>query len=423
MSELSIPYARHYPSGFNRSSEEVQDGKGMKANVCCLGCEEMLVHRRTSHDGRRRAHYAHMSNSKANIQHCRESAIHALVKDIVADLSGTTLTLPDWHGIPITFTPIEGETEAVGVVENRIPDVILRNRIGQMLAVEIFFSNRKTPDAIADFERTRLATLELRVTLEDAYIEKQEIIRRLRGEPCPTSLIGERELLPSAKWLVYPVEPFDSECPPISSISNEYLRSNHSAKMMKRAGFRPIGVEDDDVEYRELAQNREWSIRKEGLTCWIGNYICHASCSCSSKECLNVPSYTFRVGTEKWYLTNDQLTFMLPCDALELSAKSFKAMQDLLLRRSKSTYRLTRWRDHYRKNEKGNWVSRTAVRGTTITAYKSWWLDGGSWGFCVASKTWIMWSQRGFDSPISARTQAEDLAVTFKALRIPPNPY
>ena len=399
MAELSIPYALHYPSGSNRSPEEVQDGQGTKANVRCLGCKEMLVHRRASHDGRRRAHYAHMSISKANIQHCRESAIHALVKDIVADLSGTTLTLPNWHGKPITFTPIEGETEAVGVVENRIPDVIIRNSIGQMLAVEVFFSNRKTSDVIADYRRARLPTLELSVTLEDAYIEKGEVIRRLSGET-DSGRLSERIRNPRSKWLVRPIEPFDSASPPYSPISKEYLHDRcvkGSNTLMTATDFTL-----DKDGYRQA-----WSISKGELTCWIDDY----------SNYVEEPSITFRIGTETWHLTTNQLTFMFPCDALEPSAKIFKTMQDLLLSRSKSTGHPTQWEDHYQQNKKGNWVSRTAVRGTTITAFKMEY--GDWWRFCVSSKTWVIWGKHRFDNPISARIQAEDLAATFKTLRIP----
>ena len=418
MSELSIPYALHFPSGSNRSPDAEQDGRGMKANVCCLGCEERLVHRRASYNGRRRAHYAHTSNSKADVQYCRETAIHALVKDILAGMSGKTLILPKWKGISVEFTPIAGETEVRGVVEGRVPDVVLRNRIGQMLAVEVFVSNRKTRDAIRDFRRARLPVLEFPASLDDAHIDVDAVTHRLKSRQ-PRERPYSEEERENAKWLVYPVEPFDSDNPPLSPISAEYLRSKvfelrskASDKMMLDSGFMPVGVEEDDD--RDFTKNRVWTCSKDDMTCMIGNYVCGQYCSCSTKKCFEEPSYTFRVGTGDWNLICE-IPFILPSDALQPSAKTFRAIQDCLQR--ESTPPSTQLETHYRKNEKGNWVSHTAVRGIWITVFHVW---NTVWRFGVSSRRgqWVIWGKHRYDSPEDARTRAETLAATFRDLRI-----
>lgn len=137
-SNLAIPYARHESRG-NISPGVEQDGIGRRANVTCLGCGEPLEHRRSSRDGKRRAHYAHQRESQADIARCLESAIHFMMKDSLATLR-VPLTLPGWPGTRSSFTPIGGETEVtVPTIQGtqRYAAVVLTNSIGQQLVIEV----------------------------------------------------------------------------------------------------------------------------------------------------------------------------------------------------------------------------------------------------------------------------------------------
>ena len=190
MSLLAIPYAKH-PTRGNISPDDKQDGKGRKANVICLGCAEPLIHRRRSKDGRRRAHYAHEAASQADVAKCIESAVHAKIKDMIATLSGT-LRLPEWHGWPITFTPIRGTTEApvpTPRMTSREADVLFSNSMGQSLAVEVWYEHRKEPEVIDDYRHAQLPALELRVTGDDHNISVAELRSILRTR---------------SKWIVEP---------------------------------------------------------------------------------------------------------------------------------------------------------------------------------------------------------------------------
>lgn len=179
MAKLAIPYARH-SSGRNVNPQEKQDGIGRRANVSCFGCRESLEHRRASKDRRRRAHYAHSRGSMADVKKCVETAIHMRTKDMLADTSGTTLKLPQWHDTCIQFMPVSGETEVDVGVGNRKADIVLHNSLGQRLAIEVWFSNRKTDEAIVDYREAGLPTIEFRVSEDDSNASVGDLVERLQ---------------------------------------------------------------------------------------------------------------------------------------------------------------------------------------------------------------------------------------------------
>ena len=205
MSNLSIPYALH-PARGNITPDHEQDGVGRRANVTCLGCGERLEHRRASHDSRRCAHYAHMADTQAELGYCLETAIHALAKDLLASVSGRQVTLPDWCGTATTIVVAHGVAEqAIG---NRRVDVLWRNHELQQLVIEVKYSNPKRDDFVRDVRQLGIPTLELIVTPDDAHTQIDELVNRIR----------------QSKWLIEPPEPFFSEHPPRTDITNRLKR-------------------------------------------------------------------------------------------------------------------------------------------------------------------------------------------------------
>ena len=205
MSNLSLPYALH-PARGNITPDHEQDGVGRRANVTCLGCGERLEHRRASHDSRRRAHYAHMADTQADLGHCLETAIHARAKDLLASVSGRLVTLPDWYGTATTIVVAHAEVEqAIG---NRRVDVLWRNHELQQLVIEVKYSNPKRDDFVRDVRQLGIPALEFIVTQDDAHIQVDQLVNRIR----------------QSKWLIEPTEPFFSEDPPQTDITNHLER-------------------------------------------------------------------------------------------------------------------------------------------------------------------------------------------------------
>lgn len=201
---------------------------GRRANVTCLGCDEPLEHRRRSRDGKRRAHYAHQRDTQADIARCLESAIHFRTKDLLATLRGT-LTLPNWHGTHISFTPVRGETEVSVQTPRgtqRSADVVLTNSAGQQLIVEVWYEHRKEVEAVEDYRDARLPAVELPVSDDDHDVSPEDL----------RSLLRER-----AKWIVEPYEPFESDTPPRSQLPQSHLRARISHEAMQRRGFKLEG--------------------------------------------------------------------------------------------------------------------------------------------------------------------------------------
>ena len=220
MSDRKIPYAKHPPRG-NIGPEAKQDGIGRKANVSCIGCDEPLEHRRTSWDGKRRAHYAHQRDSQADIVRCFESAVHARTKDLLAAISGA-VRLPSWCGTITTFSPAYGETEvsvATPRGTSRQADVVFTNDLGQRLAVEVWYRHRTETDAVDDCRMAQLPVLELRIADDDLDISGHDLKDRLQTD---------------GRWLVEPFEPFACDEPPSSDVE-VYL-------IMRSRGFRSRGL-------------------------------------------------------------------------------------------------------------------------------------------------------------------------------------
>lgn len=244
MTNLAIPYARHI-SGRNIGPDQKQDGIGRRANVSCFGCNESLEHRRKSRDGRRRAHYAHLRGSIADVKECVETAIHIRIKDMLADISDTTLELPQWHDTCIQFLPIWGATEVAIGVGNRKADVVLHNSLGQRLAIEVWFSNRKTNEAIVDYREAGLPTVEFRVSEDDTNASVGDLVERLQV----------------SEWIVEPFEPFESASAPNSHLPKIYLASK--ARVIRRTNTIDIVVARINRERRTTPLFRRWT---EGKT-------------------------------------------------------------------------------------------------------------------------------------------------------------
>ena len=210
MSNLSIPYARH-PRRGNITPDDTQDGVGALANVTCLGCEERLVHRNASYDGRRRTHYAHLPDSQGGVG-CLESAIHARAKDLLASASGWRIPLPSWHSVITTIEVASGSVERT--IGNRRVDVLWRNEEGQRLAIEVSYTNPKYSDFARDMRQFGIPAIELTVTGDDAYVRVRQLLDRVQ----------------QSKWLIEPTEPFYSEQPPYTDITErlkEKVKDSH----------------------------------------------------------------------------------------------------------------------------------------------------------------------------------------------------
>ena len=322
-SNLAIPYAKHESRG-NISPAAQQDGVGRKANVTCLGCGEPLEHRRGSRGGKRRAHYAHQRDTQADIAMCLESAIHFRTKDMLATLRGT-LTLPNWHGTRISFTPVHGETEVrVPTMRGtlRFADVVLTNSIGQQLVVEVWYEHRKEVEAVEDYRRARLPALELPVSDDDHDVSPQDL----------RSLLRER-----SEWIVEPFEPFASEEPPYSKLLHSHLRSRISNEAMERRGFK--------------LENQVWERSQSGLIARITDVDSHAE---------NVAFEIVKEG--EWRLTVEG-DWEYPEEALDPGARLFKQVENHL-KLFHTGPGIVSWKQHYRptRNEKGNWTSNRCTR-------------------------------------------------------------
>ncbi len=379
MVNLSIPYALHTPSGSRRDPASPQDGIGRKANVSCLGCEEQLEHRRHSRNGRR-AYYAHLRNSDADATSCAESAIHMRTKDMLSAMSGDTLDIPlpirHWGDSPFDFTPVTGEIEVPVGAGNRKADVVWENAIGQRLAIEVWYSNRKGNEVVSDYRRANLPTLELRVSHEDGHITTDALRHRLMD----------------AKWLVKPKDPFASANPPLTRFSDE------TCTMLSK-GFRPAHGPMERLVWS--CNCVTWKNTKGGLTCWISNYS----------------SARLEVGIDGlWRLSPTSLKDFSLSEGLDIGASLFRDVQQELRRPSQP---LTKLKEHYHKTNKGNWTSASAVPGLRITVFREYL---GGFKFCVMGSGWKVYgnavNDRIYRTPGEARQDAERLASKLRNLRI-----
>lgn len=224
VADLSIPYAFHPATDTNRSPEEEPDGKGLAANVTCLGCEEPLVHRRQSRDKKRRAHYSHKPDSEANAAKCRESAIHIRAKDLLVQMVNHEVKLPECHqpsSVPYgrpdlptmprpVFTPVLATTEhKVRLPNSRYlqADVLWQNAEDQCIAIEVCYQNRKDFLHIYDYMSLDLPALEVKVYPDDDAVTIDELRARVAD----------------SEWLHEPSEPFPPW--PTSEVSEDYLVS------------------------------------------------------------------------------------------------------------------------------------------------------------------------------------------------------
>lgn len=376
-SNLAIPYARHESRG-NISPGVEQDGIGRRANVTCLGCGEPLEHRRSSRDGKRRAHYAHRRESQADIARCLESAVHFMMKDSLATLRGS-LTLPNWHGTRMSFTPVHGDTEvSVPTLRGtqRYADVVLTNSIGQQLALEVWYADRKEAEVVEDYKRARLPALELPVSDDDHDISSDGLRILLRDR---------------AEWIVEPFEPFGCDKPPYSQLLLSHLRSRISHEAMERRGFEQ--------------NNQVWERRQSGLIARITDVHSYSE------------SVTFEIVNEGEWRLIVEADWDYPEQALDPGARLFKQVESnqKLLHNGP---RIVDWKQHYKPtmNEKGNWTSTTAVPGLRITVFKDW-----TWRYCIAADGYQVYSEREFDSPVKARRPAELWARVFREVVCPPD--
>ena len=321
MSYRKIPYAKH-PTRGNIGPEDEQDGIGRSANVACLGCGERLAHRRPSRDGRRSAHYAHLPDSQANIARCFESAVHARVKDRLASMTGT-VRLPDWHGTAISFSPTHGDTEvsfATPRGTNRHADVVLTNKLGQRLAVEVWYRHRTEVDAIDDYRAARLPALELRISDDDIELSGRGL---------------KDQLQTGAQWLVRPFEPFACDEPPRSDVDSHLM-------------MRGRGVQGRDGRCERRSGDLIARIIESG---WE-----------------ETPEVTYQIEKEgDWVLEWDN---SWRCDSHEFLDRGALLFKDVEMCLEASRPRPMASTDrHYRQGD-SSWSSTTAVPGIRINAWR-----------------------------------------------------
>lgn len=371
MTDLLILYAKHESRG-NIRPDEKQDGIGRAANVTCLGCGEPLQHRRTGRSGRR-AHYAHLSTSDTDSASCAESAMHVLVKDMIASLRGTDLELPDWYHTPILFSPHLSDTEKEVRTPDgrpRKPDVVFENAEGQRLAIEVCVSNPKDLLTIADYKRMKLPTVEIRVSLDDGGITESQL----------------RELLRGSEWLVEPFEPFYSENPPkTEGIWFELFQNAYDVSVALRCEECEQWMGTDELDSFVICSCGGSDYR---LTLHVGDL-------CSVAEVPLEVSDNDDLWTE---IENKALAFrsaVTPC----------------------KDHQRANWGQHYRRSmsNPSNWTSDSALPGVRIILFREW-----RWRFGIVPvlnrdgrpASWRIWSQGHFVSPIEALKVAEPLACS-----------
>ena len=323
MSYRRIPYAKHPVRG-NIGPEDEQDGVGRRANVSCLGCDEPLVHRRPSRDGKRSAHYAHLPDSQADIAKCFESAVHAMTKDQLASMKGI-VRLPDWYGTAISFSPTNGQTEVSVPTPRgtyRHVDVLLLNEQCQRLAVEVWYSHRTEDDAVDDYRAARLPVLELRISDDDIHGSNLDLQDLLQTD---------------AMWLVEPFEPFACEEPQKSEVES-YL-------VMRSRGFQRRNL--DGI----------WERRKGDLIARIID---------SGWE--GTPEVTYQIEREgEWILEWENHWRGCPHEFLDRAALLFKDIEMCLGASSLHAAEITE--GHYRRGH-SSWSSTAAVPGIRINAWR-----------------------------------------------------
>ena len=232
MNKLAIPFAKHAVRGIV-SPDDDQDGRGLKANVSCLNpdCEERLVHRKASKNGRR-AHFAHRSDP-TDVEKCWESAVHARIKTQLASLR-EILALPKWHGEYLSFRPMSGRVEEAipipGKTNPRRIDVLLTNAGSQHLGIEVWYSSQKDESARRDYYAARLPVLELQVDDDHLGVTSEDL---------------KRMLLEDARWLARPLEPFYQDSLKVSILPESYHENRlaYSQRLeveqaMSQAGFK-----------------------------------------------------------------------------------------------------------------------------------------------------------------------------------------
>ena len=387
---LAIPYAKHATRG-NIGPQDDQDGVGRKANVTCLGCGEPLEHRRPSRDGKRRTHYAHQRASQADAVKCFESAVHHRVKDLVASLS-EPLTLPRWCGLNVVFSPSHGKTEATiqtPLGTYRRADVLLANRIGQRLVVEVCYKHPKEVDAISAYRMAQIPTLELQIDDDDSDITSADLLTMFQTR---------------SKWLVRPFEPFESESPLQSYLPEEYMQRR--CMLVKEweclRGLTELRqIFDSDVRLEDGEGDGEfWTFRTPESQL----VACIAPTRTKDTE------FTFKILGDSWELSVDRnwdSPFAVFSDRMPKSL-----FRDVTRRvANPNQTRLSNWDEHYRRSKKGNWTSSTAVDGFRITLFRStysWW----DWKFIISpnSRQYKVVSEKSYDKRDASWVAAEQLA-------------
>ena len=295
----------------------------------------------------------------------------------------------------VVFSPSYSKTEVTiqtPLGTHRRADVLLANRIGQRLAVEVYYRHPKDRhpkevDTIAAYRMAQIPVLELQINDDDSDITSVDLMAMFQTR---------------AKWLVRPFEPFESELPPQTDLPEEYMQR----RCMLMKGWECCrGL-------TELRQNLDLDVRPEhgDGEFWAFRTPESQLIACIAPAPTKDTEFPFKILGDSWELSVGRYwdsPFAVFSDHMP------KALFRDISRRvaNLNQTRLSNWDEHYRRTKKGNWTSSTAVDGFRITLFRStysWW----DWKFIFSpdSGQYKVVSEKSHDKRDASWLAAEQLA-------------